>query len=45
MIEQLIVGTRHVEVQTQLLEKGDSLDGLDVAVETVEVTKSHVAEM
>ena len=48
LIEQLIVGTRHVRVQEKLLEQGDSLASLNAALDiarTFEATKSHVAEL
>ena len=46
LIEQLIIGMRHVTVQEKLLEKGDSLASLDAALgiaRTYEATKAHVA--
>ena len=33
LIEQLIVGTKHVAVQEKLLEKGDALASLDAALD------------
>ena len=48
LIEQIIVGTKHVAVQEKLLEKGDSLSSLDAALDiarTYEATKSHVAQL
>ena len=48
LIEQLIVGTKHVQIQEKLLEKGDSLSSLDAALDiarTYEATKSHVAQL
>ena len=48
LIEQLIVGTRHVRVQEKLLEQGDSLASLNAALDiarTFEATKSHDAEL
>ena len=48
LMEQLIVGTNHVQIQEKLLEKGDSLSSLDAALDiarTYEATKSHVAQM
>ena len=47
LVEQLIIATKHVEVQSKLLEKGDKLD-LDTAMDiarTYEATKQHVAQM
>ena len=48
LIEQLIVGTKHVAVQEKLLEKGDALANLDAALDiarTYEATKAHVAQL
>ena len=48
LIAQLIVGTKHVQIQEKLLEKGDSLSSLDAALDiarTYEATKSHVAQL
>ena len=48
LTEQLIVGTRHREVQEKLLEKGDALDSLDTALDiarTYEATQAHLAQM
>ena len=48
LTEQLIVGTRHREVQEKLLEKGDALDSLDMALDiarTYEATQAHLAQM
>ena len=48
LIEQIIVGTKHVAVQEKLLEKGDALSSLDAALDiarTYEATKSHVAQL
>ena len=48
LIEQIIVGTKHVAVQEKLLEKGDSLSSLDAALDiarTYEATKSHLAQL
>ena len=45
---QLIVGTKHAEVQEKLLEKGDSLSSLDMALETArtfEGTKDQLARL
>ena len=42
LTEQLIVGTKHVQVQEKLLEKGDGLASLDAAMDiarTFEATK------
>ena len=44
--KMLIVGTRHTEIQTKLLEKGESLSGLDTALNiacTFESKQAHVA--
>ena len=48
LTEQLIVGTKHVEVQEKLLEKGDALASLEAAMDiarTFEATKAHVAQL
>ena len=48
LTEQLIVGTKHVQVQEKLLEKGDGLASLDAAMDiarTFEATKLHVAQL
>ena len=48
LTEQLIVGTKHVEVQEKLLEKGDALAGLEAAMDIArkfEATKAHVAQV
>ena len=53
LTEQLIVGTKHVEVQEKLLEKGDALASLEAAsmeaamdiARTYEATKAHVAQL
>ena len=48
LTEQLIVGTKHVQVQEKLLEKGDALASLEAAMDiarTFEATKAHVAQL
>ena len=48
LTEQLIAGTKHVEVQEKLLEKGDALASLEAAMDiarTFEATKAHVAQL
>ena len=48
LVEQLIVGTKHTEVQEKLLEKGDSLSSFDMALETArtfEATKDQLAKL
>ena len=48
LVEQLIVGTKHAEVQEKMLEKGDSLSSLDMALETArtfEATKDQLARL
>ena len=48
LIEQLIVGTKHVAVQEKFLEKGDAFASLDAALDiarTYEATKAHVAQL
>ena len=46
--KQLIVGTKHIEVQEKLLEKGDALASLEAAMDiarTFQATKAHVAQL
>ena len=48
LIEQLIVGTKHLAVQEKLLEKGDALANLDADLDiarTYEATKAHAAQL
>ena len=48
LIEQLIFGTKHVAVQENLLEKGDTLASLDAALDIArpyEATKAHAAQL
>ena len=48
LTEQLIVGTKHVEVQEKLLEKGDALASLEAAMDnarTFEATEAHVTQL
>ena len=48
LIELLIVGTKHPEVQAKILEKGDGVTSLDAVMEiarTYEATKGHVAQL
>ena len=45
IIEQLIIGTTHMEVREKLLEKGDALASMEEAMDiarTFETTKAHV---
>ena len=41
LTEQVIVGTKHVEVQEKLLEKGDALAGLETAMDIARTFRSH----
>ena len=48
LTEQLIVGTKHAEVQEKLLEKRDALASLEAAMDiarTFEATKAHVSQL